>query len=162
MCGEKKEQEKDIGNDKKELVASILEVSNEEEDYLQMNEEVRNAKELKDGIALIKKYEDLLKGANRKIINIVGKHGEIVKRLIEEDEFFDCVGLARSNIYFKISLYKFLRKFSLLKNSTLTSSYFKSNFEVIKNVCKANVNIFGEESKNTCFTNFYIFYPCLD
>ena len=40
-----------------------------------MNEEVRNAKELKDGIALIKKYEDLLKGANRKIINIVGKHG---------------------------------------------------------------------------------------
>ena len=74
-CGEKKEQEKDSGNDKKELVASILEVSNEEEDYLQMNEKVRNAKELKDGIALIKKYEDLLKGANRKIINIVGKHG---------------------------------------------------------------------------------------
>ena len=25
---------------------------------------------------LVKKYEDLLKGANRKIINIVGKQGE--------------------------------------------------------------------------------------
>ena len=39
---------------KKELLASILEVSNEEEDYLQMNEEVENAKELKDGKYLIK------------------------------------------------------------------------------------------------------------
>ena len=42
---------------KKNLV-SILEVFNEEEDYLQMNEEVKNAKELKDGIALVKKHED--------------------------------------------------------------------------------------------------------
>ena len=39
---------------KKELLASILEVSNEEEDYFQMNEEVENAKELKDGKYLIK------------------------------------------------------------------------------------------------------------
>ena len=45
---------------KQELLASILEVF-EEEDYLQMNEEVKNAKEPKDGISLVKKYEDLLK-----------------------------------------------------------------------------------------------------
>ena len=32
---------------KKELLASMLEVSNEEEDYLQMDEEVKNAKEQK-------------------------------------------------------------------------------------------------------------------
>ena len=35
---------------KKELLASILEVSNKEEDYLQMNEEVTNAKEIKDEV----------------------------------------------------------------------------------------------------------------
>ena len=45
-----------------------------------MDQEVKNAKEPKDGISLIKKYEDLLKGANRKIINIVGKQGELLKR----------------------------------------------------------------------------------
>ena len=33
----------------------------EEEDYLQMNEEVKNAKKPKDGISLVKKHEDLLK-----------------------------------------------------------------------------------------------------
>ena len=69
---------------KKELLASILEVFNEEEGYLQINEEVKNAKELKDGMALVKKYEDLLKGANTKIINIVGKQGELLKRFKEE------------------------------------------------------------------------------
>ena len=45
-----------------------------------MDQEVKNAKEPKDSISLIKKYEDLLKGANRKIINIVGKQGELLKR----------------------------------------------------------------------------------
>ena len=60
--------------------------------------------EPKDGIFLVKKYQDLLKGANRRIINIVGKQVKLLKRFKKEDEFFDCVGLSRSNIYFKISL----------------------------------------------------------
>ena len=68
-----------------------------------------------------------------------------MKRFRDAGECFDRVGLNRSNIYFKISLYKFLCKFPLLKNSTLTSSYFKSNFKVIKKVCKANVSISGEK-----------------
>ena len=62
--------------------------SNEEEDYL------KNAKEVKDGISLVKKYENLLKSANKRIINIVGKQGEILKKFKEEYDFFDCVGLA--------------------------------------------------------------------
>ena len=75
---------------------------------------------------MVKKYEDLLKGANRKVINIVGKQGELLKKFKDSDKFFDRVGLSQSNIYFKIGLYKFLRKFPILKKSTLTSSYFKS------------------------------------
>ena len=86
-----------------------------------------------------------MKGANRRIINIVGKYGDLLKRFKEEDEFVDCVVLSRSNIYFKIRLYNFLRKFPVPENSTLKSSYFKSNFKLIKKVCKANVEIFGEK-----------------
>ena len=118
---------------KKELLASILEVF-EEEDYLQICKEVKNAKDLKDGISLVKKYEDLLKSGNKKIINIVGKQGELLKRFKDSDEFFDGVGLSRSNIYFKIRLYKLLCKFPALRNSTLTSRYFKNNFKIIKKV----------------------------
>ena len=60
-----------------------------------MNEEVENAKEPKVGISLLKKYEHLLKGANRIIINIVEKQGEFLKRFKDSDSFFDCVGLSR-------------------------------------------------------------------
>ena len=105
---------------KEESFASITELSDGEEDYWELNKEVRNAKEPKDVIYLVKKYEDLLKGANRKIINIVGKQGKLLKRFRDAEECFDHVGLSRSNICFKISLYKFLCKFPLLKNSTLT------------------------------------------
>ena len=70
------------------MLASILEVFNEEEGYLQMNKEVKNAKEPQDSIPSVKKYEDLLKGANRKILNIVGK------KFKDSDEFFDRVGLS--------------------------------------------------------------------
>ena len=50
-----------------------------------MNEEVENAKEPKVGISLLKKYENLLKGANRIIINIVEKQGEFLKRFKDSD-----------------------------------------------------------------------------
>ena len=81
-------QKKKTEKIKKELLASIPEVSNEEEDYLQMNEEVKIAKEVKDFMSLVKKYENLLKGANKRIINIVKRQGEILKKFREEDDFF--------------------------------------------------------------------------
>ena len=81
---------------KKELQSSILEVV--EEEHLNLNEEVKNAKKVKDGISLVKKYENFLKRANKKIINIVGKQGELLKRFKQEDRFFNCVGLSQSNI----------------------------------------------------------------
>ena len=71
---------------KKEFQSPILKVS-EEGDYLQIQEEVKSSKDLKDGIALFKKYEELLKEENKKI-NIVGKQGEILEKLKEEHDFF--------------------------------------------------------------------------
>ena len=117
---------------KRELLASILEVF-EGKDYL------------KDSKSSVKKYEGLLKEVNRKIIHIVGKQEELLKKFKDSNEYFLGVGLNRSNIYFKISLYKFLCKFPLLKNSTLTSSYFNGNFKSIKNVCKTKAEVFGEK-----------------
>ena len=75
------------------------------EDYLELNEKVKNAKQPKDGIYLVKKYEDLIKETNRRIVNVVGKQGELLKRFKDSDEFSSRVGLSRSNIYFKIGLY---------------------------------------------------------
>ena len=132
---------------KQKLLASIAEHSDGEEDYFELNEKVRNAKQPGDSIALVKKYENILKGTKKKIINIVGKQSELLKCFRDEDEFFDRIDLSRSNIYFKTSLYKFLHKFPLLKNSIpLLKNYFKSNGKLIEKVCKTNVNIFREEN----------------
>ena len=136
--------------EKKELQEWILEVS--EEENANLNEEVKNAKSLNEGISLVQKYENLLKGANEKIINIVGKQGKILKRFKEEDEFCDCVGLNRSNICFKMRLFKFLCKFPVLKNSTLTPRYFKSNLKQIKKCAK---------QRQTYLVNKYLFHYLL-
>ena len=100
---------------KKELQDSTLEEL--EEENANLDDEVKNWKSLNEGISLVQKYENLLKCTNKKIINIVGKQGELLKRFKEEDEFFNNVGLSsRSNIYFKMRLFKFLYKFPVLKN----------------------------------------------
>ena len=67
---------------KQELLTSIIEIVNEE-GYSGLNEEVKNAKEPNID----------------RIINIVGKQGELLKKFKESDEFFSRVGLSRSNIY---------------------------------------------------------------
>ena len=118
---------------KKELLESILEVF-EEDNYSQICEEVKNAKDLKGSIFLAKKYENLLKSLNKKIINIVAKKDKLLKRFKDSDEFFYGVDLSRSNTYIKIRLYKFLCKFPALTKLTITPSYFKSKLGIIKNL----------------------------
>ena len=90
----------------------------------------------------LKKFEDLLKGTNRKILNILGKQGELFKKFKESDTFFSCQSCV--NVYITI-----------LKKSTITSSYFKSNFKLIKKVCQTDA---------TCLNNFVQsgeFYPLI-
>ena len=83
---------------KQKLLASIAEHSDGEEDYFELNEKVRNAKQPRDSIALVKKYENILKGTKKKIINIVGKQSELLKCFRDEDEFFDRIDLSRSTL----------------------------------------------------------------
>ena len=105
----------------------------------------KKCKGKKDGITIIKKFKELLEGEDRKIIHNVGKQGELLKKREESGEFFSRASLSRSNIYFKLRLHKFLCNFPILNKSILASSYFKSNFKLNTNVCKANVDIFGEK-----------------
>ena len=82
------------------------------------------------------------------------KEGELLKRLKDSDEFFDGVGFSRSNVYFKIRLYKFLCKFPGLRNSTLTSSYFKNNFKILKKFTRQKQTYSVRKSKKHLFYYF--------
>ena len=57
----------------------------DKKDYPELNDEVQSVKEPKETVSLFKKYEELLKGENRKIRKIVGKQGELLKKFKESD-----------------------------------------------------------------------------
>ena len=65
------------------------------------------------------------------MVRMVGKKEQLLKKFKESEKFFNHVGLRMSNIYFKISLYKFLTKFLVLKISSNLPNYFKSNLKAI-------------------------------
>ena len=90
---------------------------------------------------IIPRYEDIIKIQNKKTIGYIAKQREILKKFEDTQDFLDD-GQSKSTIYFKISLYKFLKKYPLLKTSTLQSSYFKNNFKAIKVVSKENPTLF--------------------
>ena len=91
---------------------------------------------------MIHRYDEIIKTQNKKAIVYTGKQVELLKKSEDTEKFFDDVGQSRLTIYFKISLYKFLKKYRLLKTSTLQSSCFKNNFKAIKAVCKENPTLF--------------------
>lgn len=65
-----------------------------------------------------------------------------MKNFKDIEGFIENVGLCRSTIYFINALYKCLRKFPALKNSRLSSCYFRSNFKLIETVFKNNEKLF--------------------
>ena len=107
-----------------------------------LNKRANNVNNFQKAIKIINRFEDIIKTQNIKAMGYIGKEGELLKKFKDTENFFDNVGQSRSTIYFKISLYKFLKKYPLLKKSTLRSSYFKNNFKAIKVVCKENPTSF--------------------
>ena len=66
---------------KKELLTSIVELSNGDEDYLHMNEETKNAKEVKDGVCLIKNIREFLKRNKQEDHKYSPKTGRAVEKV---------------------------------------------------------------------------------
>ena len=88
---------------KKEFLESILKVF-EEENYLQICEEAKYAKDLKDSIFLIKKYEDLLKSSNKKIINIVAALESIFKQELRKNN--NKLSTSKVSLIWKVNIVK--------------------------------------------------------
>ena len=109
---------------KKELLNSLNEIEDEVERRL--DEMVGQIKNPEEAAGEIKLYENMLTTKNVKIINIVAKQGQLLQQFKELEEFSESVRLSRSTIYFKISLFKFLLKYPLLKTSCLSSRYFEN------------------------------------
>ena len=75
---------------KEELLSSILEM--EDQDDLDLDEAVKHTKEPQEAITIIKRYDKILKKQNKKIINILGKQGLLLKWFKEADGFMETTG----------------------------------------------------------------------
>ena len=100
--------------------------------------DVKNFVDQREAINKIKHYDKIIKTGNKNTVKYEKIQGQMLKRLKDTKGFDENVGLSRSTIYLKIGLYRFLKKYLALKNSTLLSHYFRNNFEMIITVCKNN------------------------
>ena len=76
---------------KRELLNSLQENDNIEEQEL--NETANNVNNSQEAIAIIRRYEDLLKHKIKKAIGYNGKQGELFKKFKDTANFFDKVSL---------------------------------------------------------------------
>ena len=96
----------------------------------------------REAIDIMKHYEEIIKTGNKKTIRYETKQGQMLKTFKEKERLIENVELSRSTVHFKIGLHKRLRKFPALKNSSLSSHYFRNNFKLIKIVCNSNEKLF--------------------
>ena len=110
---------------KEELLDSLTKT--EDGNELTVEKSVRNTKEPEEAIEIIKRCQKI---QNKKIINIIGKQGQLLRPVKELNRFLDNVSLIRLKIYLNIRLYKFYARYPVFRKLTLTSNYFKTHFNL--------------------------------
>ena len=142
-----------------ETVKEELSKSLKENDTVEKSDfDIKSIADQKEAINKIKHYDEIIKTGNKNTIRYKSIQGQMLKKSNDSKEFVENVGVSRSTIYFKIGLYKLLKKHLALKNSIFSSHYFKNNFEMIKRVCKSNKELFTLNKNSTNgFINHYCF-----
>ena len=103
---------------------------------------IQNIINQREAIDIMKHYEEIIKTGNKKTIRYETKQGQMLKTFKEKERLIENVELSKSTVHFKIGLRKRLRKIPDLKNSSLSSHYFRNNFKLIKIVCNSNEKLF--------------------
>ena len=105
---------------------------NDDFEEQRFNETANFVNNSQKAILITNRSKGIIKTHNKKGIGYICKLGQLLKKFKDTEHFFDNVDQSRSTIYFEISLYKFLNKYSLLKNSTLQSNCFKNFLKLAK------------------------------
>ena len=128
---------------KKQLIESIT-ISNvvEMEDLNELAEKVQKPEEAAD---IIKQYEEILRTKRKGIISVMYYQSKILKRFKEKEKFIQMVNklkILKSNINFKINIFKLIKKHPGLMKSSVTLTFLKNYLKVFKKICKENSSEF--------------------
>ena len=109
---------------KEKLLYSLKENDTEEVEF-----NITRINNPREAINIANHYEEIMKTRNKKVIGILATQEQMLKKVKDMYDFIENIRLSRSTVYFKIGIYKFLKKFPVLKNSTLSTHYFKNHFK---------------------------------
>ena len=78
---------------------------------------------------IIKRYEHIIKTKNKGIINVAYHQGQVFKRFKKKEEFAKLIselGIHKTTIIFRISIFKFCKKHPKLLKSFIGLGFFKN------------------------------------
>ena len=81
-----------------------------------------------------------MKTGNKKTIRYEAIQGQILKKFKDKEGFIENERLSRSTVYFKFGLYKSLKKFPALKNSSLSSNILEIILNLLQQFVKGMKN----------------------
>lgn len=81
---------------------------------------------------IVKKYEEVINDSKENI-QLLFKQGLIWENFMDTEILFETVDLSRFTICFKINAYTLVKKYSLIQNSTLSATFLKNNWIILKN-----------------------------
>ena len=124
---------------RKQLLDSMIIDENLEFDDL--NKEAEEIQGPGKAAEIIRQYEDIINTKKKGIINVAFYQGQIFKRFKEKEKFAKLVnevGIHKTTIIFKISVFKLCKKYPKLLKSSIGLGFFKNYHKDIKAICEEN------------------------
>ena len=104
-----------------------------------LNKEAEDTQDPEEAAKIFKRYEDIIKTKNKRIINVAYHQGQVFKRFKEKEKFAKLVselGIHKTTIIFKINVFKLCKKYPKLLKSSIGLGFFKSYHKDIKTICE--------------------------
>ena len=122
---------------KKKLLDSMT--IDEVVEFDDLNKEAEETQDPEEAAKIIKRYEDIIKTKNKRIIKVAYDQGQVFKIFKGKEKFAKLVselGFHKTTIIFKINVFKLCKKTPKLLKSSIGLGFFKNYHKYIKAICE--------------------------
>ena len=122
---------------KKKLLDSMT--IDEVVEFDDLNKEAEETQDPEEAAKIIKRYEDIIKTKNKRIIKVAYDQGQVFKIFKGKEKFAKLVselGFHKTTIIFKINVFKLCKKTPKLLKSSIGLGFFKNYHKDIKAICE--------------------------
>ena len=128
---------------KKEIKTKLLDSMTIDEivEFDNLNKEAEDTQDPEEAAKIFKRYEDIIKTKNKRIINVAYHQGQVFKRFKEKEKFAKLVGelgYHKTTIIFRINVFKLCKNYPKLLKSSIRLEFFKNYHKDIKAICEEN------------------------